>query len=197
MVTQSDNTNTGVVATIVVVGAFSMIAISALLTAMVRKEETDIDALRPMHADLQTIAALDQQQLSHLEQAPHWADKPAGKLAIPIAKAMSLVVQEYRKDPAAASPPPPPGFVMPPPTPAEGTPGAAAAPGVVAPAPGVVASAPNASPGHGAAAAPGAAVPAPNAPPGHGAAAAPGAGAPTAAPAAPTAAPASPPAGKP
>ena len=179
MVTQSDNTNTGVVATIVVVGAFSMIAISALLTAMVRKEETDIDAVRPMHADLQTIAALDQQQLGKLEQAPHWADKPAGKLAIPIAKAMSLVVQEYRKDPAAASPPPPPGFVMPPPAPAEGAPGAAA-PGAPA-------------------AAPGAAVPAPNAPAAHGAAAAPPTAAPavpTAAPAAP-AAPASPPAGKP
>ena len=125
MVTQSDKTNTGVIATIVVVGAFAMISISALLTAMVRSETTDVDALRPTHADLDTIAALDQQQIAALHTPPHWVDKAAGKVGIPIEQAMKFVLADVRKDPSAASPPIPPGLVLPPAPPPEGA-GAAA-----------------------------------------------------------------------
>lgn len=160
MVTQSDKTNTGVVATIVVVGAFAMISISALLTAMVRSAETDMDAVRPMHADLDTIAGLKQQQTAALHAAPHWVDKSAGKMGIPIEQAMKLVLADVRRDPSAASPPIPPGLVLPPAPPAEGAAGALAVPGA---SPG--AGAPGATPASGAppASAPGA-VPAPVAP---------------------------------
>ena len=136
MVTQSDNTNTGVVATIVVVGALAMISIGALLTTMVRSAETDLDAVRPMHADLDTIAGLDQQQIAALHAAPHWVDKTGGKLGIPIERAMKLVLADVRKDPGAATPPIPPGLVLPPTPVAEGAAGAGgAAPGAVAPVP--------------------------------------------------------------
>ncbi|MEY2932157.1 MAG: hypothetical protein RL033_2906 [Pseudomonadota bacterium] len=114
MATQSDNTNTGVVATIVVVGAFAMISISALLYAMERSAEADLDAVRPMHADLDTIASLDQQQQAVLNAPAHWVDKDKHRVGVPISRAMKLVVEEYRKDPAAASPPIPPGLVLPP-----------------------------------------------------------------------------------
>lgn len=112
MATQSDSTNTGVVATIVVVGAFAMIAISALLVTLVRSEESKLDESRPMHADLETVAALERAQLADLGAAPRWEDQAKGKVAIPIERAMKLVLKEYAKDPAAASPPPPPGMVM-------------------------------------------------------------------------------------
>ena len=190
MVTQADKTNTSVVATIVVVGAFAMISISALLTAMVRSEEADVDAVRPMHADLDTIAALDKQQNEGLHAAPHWSDKEARRVSIPIESAIKLVLSELKKDPNLASPPVPPGVVLPPPPPpvagdpAGAAPGAPGAAGVAAP--GATLSAPPAAP----------AVPAPPvgaapAPP-HGSNAAPPTGAsPSAAPG--PAAPATPP----
>jgi len=101
MVTQSDKTNTAVVATIVVVGAFAMISISALLTTLVRSEEVQVDALRPTHADLDTIAALDKQQKAALHAPPHWLDKSAGKIGIPIERAMQLVIEHVRALPNA------------------------------------------------------------------------------------------------
>jgi hypothetical protein len=136
MAVETDKTNTGVVATIVVVGAFAMISISALVTAMVRAEQADLDTVRPEHADLDTVAALDAQQIGVLEQAPHWVDKPAGKVGIPIERAKQLVLADFKKNPQAASPPVPPGLVLPP-TPPDTTLGAPGAePGAVAPAAG-------------------------------------------------------------
>lgn len=120
MATQSDQPNTGVVTTIVVIGVFAMIAISVMVTAMVRSENASLDELRPGNADLDTVAALDRSQLARLTAAPSWVAEPGGKVAIPIDRAMRLVVDEYQKDPQAASPPPPPGLVMPPPAPATG-----------------------------------------------------------------------------
>jgi hypothetical protein len=137
MATQSDSTNTGVVATIVAVGSFAMIAISVMLTAMVRTEAADVEKGRPGHADLETVAALDKQQLASLTAEPHWLDKPNGKVAIPIDVAMRLVVDDFKKNPAAASPPPPPGLVMPPPAPEQSGDTSAAAGAAPAPAAGV------------------------------------------------------------
>jgi len=199
MVTQSDKTNTAVVATIVVVGAFAMISISALLTAMVRSAEADVDAVRPMHADLDTIAGLDQQQIAALHAAPHWVDKATGKVGIPIEQAMKLVLADVRKDPGAASPPIPPGLVLPPAPPPEGAPGAVAVPGAApaAGAPGTAA--PGTAPG---APVPGAPVPGAGPAPGAAPGSVPSAPAPGAVPPASravpgSAAPAAPAAGKP
>jgi hypothetical protein len=125
MATQSDQTNTGVITTIVVVGSFAMITISAMVTAMVRAEEQRLDAERPTNADLQTVATLEQQQLERLTAPAHWVSQPGGKVALPIARAMQVVVDEYRKNPEAASPPPPPGMQMNPPS---ATPAGAGAP---------------------------------------------------------------------
>jgi hypothetical protein len=112
MATEPDRINNGVVATIVGVGTFAMISISAMVTAMVRDDTSALDLSRPVHADLDTVAALDKQQLATLSASPHWVDKAKGTVAIPIEVAMSLVLAEYQKDPKAASPPPPPGLIM-------------------------------------------------------------------------------------
>lgn len=134
MATQSDQTNTGVIATIVVVGSFAMISISALITALVRAEHTTLDGERPTNADLDTIAALDKQQLARLTAPPSWVGAPGGKVHIPIARAMSVVVEQYKRDPEAASPPPPPGLQMTT-QPAPGSPPTAASPGMQQPTP--------------------------------------------------------------
>jgi hypothetical protein len=131
MATQSDNTNTGVVTTIVVVGTFAMISISAMLTALVRSEHDKLDDARPTNADLDTVAALDRDQLARINAPPSWVSEPGGKVNIPIQLAMSVVVDEYEKHPEAASPPAPPGVNMTPQT----TPAPGAAP-AGSPAPG-------------------------------------------------------------
>ncbi len=154
MATQSDQPNTGVVTTIVVIGVFAMIAISAMVTAMVRSENASLDERRPGNADLDTVAALDRSQLARLTAAPSWIAEPGGKVAIPIDRAMRLVVEEYQKDPQAASPPPPPGLVMPPPASATGATAVAvgSTPAMTAPSPAAVSpaaapSSPTAAPG--------------------------------------------------
>jgi hypothetical protein len=134
MATESDQTNTGVITTIVVVGTFAMISISAMITALVRSEHALLDGERPTNADLDTVAALDKQQLAILTAPPRWVAAPGGKVHIPIDRAMRLVVDEYQKDPAAASPPPPPGLVMNP-TPPVGSAPNPSPPGTAQPVP--------------------------------------------------------------
>ncbi len=112
MATQSDETNTGVITTIVVVGSFAMISISAMVTALVRSEHLALDSERPTNADLDTVAALERQQLARINAPPAWVSERGGKVHIPIERAMNVVVEEYRKNPEAASPPPPPGLQM-------------------------------------------------------------------------------------
>lgn len=112
MAVQSDQTKTGVVTTIVVVGSFAMISISAMITAMVRAEHAELDRERPTNADLETVARLEEQQLARLSEPPRWVAEPGGKVSIPIERAMQLVLEQYRTDPASASPPPPPGMQM-------------------------------------------------------------------------------------
>jgi hypothetical protein len=136
MATESDQTNTLVITTIVVVGAFAMISISAMITALVRSEHTSLDGQRPTNADLDTVAALDKQQLATITAPARWVAEPGGKLHIPIDRAMNLVVAEYRKNPAAASPPPPPGLQMTT-QPAAGSPPNPTPPGTAQPTPAV------------------------------------------------------------
>jgi hypothetical protein len=149
MATQSDQTNTGVITTIVVVGSFAMISISAMVTAMVRSQHAEVDTERPTNADLDTVAALDKSQLEHLTAAPAWVGEKGGKVHIPIDRAMNAVIAEYKKKPEAASPPPPPGVVMPPsaPGPTPAAPGTPGAPAAGTPAPGAPAGAAAPAPG--------------------------------------------------
>ena len=144
MTTQTDSTNTSVLWTIVLVGAFAMIAISAAVTAMVRAETNKLDSERPRHADVGTVVELKQAGRESLAQGPAWLDREHGTVKVPIDVAKQLVLNELVADPATASPPPPPGLNL----------AALAAPGPTA----------NAAPAGGAPPAPPAAAP-PGAPP--------------------------------
>jgi len=108
MATIPDKVNTGALATVVAVGAISMIGISTALTAMVRAEQ-DAHALeKGTTANLRPRTELAAEQLKELEQGTHWTDRAHGKVAIPIERAMQLVVADISKNPNAATDPPPP-----------------------------------------------------------------------------------------
>jgi hypothetical protein len=103
MSTEDDKINTGALATLVAVGLFAMIAITSAVTALVRydvnvaQQEKDADAN-------DTVVALKATQKAVLSAPPHYLDPAAGKVAMPIDMAASLVVNELRRDPNSATP---------------------------------------------------------------------------------------------
>lgn len=107
MATEPDKTANGVLATVVVVGAFGMISVSALLGAVARSAVDELDAEHPQHADLETIARLKQQQRAQLSGAPRWAGPDKRRVRWSIAEAGKQVLLEYKADPLSASPPAP------------------------------------------------------------------------------------------
>lgn len=110
MATEADRTNTGVIFTVVVVGAFAMISASLLLAALVRGERREVNARRPEHSDLVTVAALKAEQRQQLAAAPAWKDKALGTVTISIESAMALVLKNFKANPESASPRIPEGF---------------------------------------------------------------------------------------
>ena len=107
MATIPDKVNIGALATVVAVGAISMIGISAALTAMVRAEQDAHELEKGTTANLRPRRELAEVQLKELTKKPHWADRPHGKVAIPIERAMALVVTDISKNPNAATEPTP------------------------------------------------------------------------------------------
>lgn len=104
MATEQDKTNTGVIATIVAVGGFSMIAVSAFLTAMVREEVDELSSAKGAYADLNTVRELKSEQREQLGAGPRWVDKAKGTVAIPLDQAMEAVTQEVARNPNRATP---------------------------------------------------------------------------------------------
>ena len=107
MATESDKTNIAVISTVVAVGAFAMISVSAAVTALTRAEVKKVAEERGSNADLNTVQGLKDSQRDALNAAPHWADKAKGLVAIPIDRAMSLLSQDLRRNPRLATPYPP------------------------------------------------------------------------------------------
>ncbi len=107
MATESDNVNTGALATIVVVGALAMIGITTALTALVRTQEGDKYDQMNSIANLKAYQMLVASQRKELEEPPSWDDKDQGIVRVPIERAEQLVVGEIQKNPSAASPVPP------------------------------------------------------------------------------------------
>ena len=107
MATIPDKVNTGALATIVALGAISMVGISAALTAMVRSEvDTRADQVGAK-SNLGPVTALKKTQRDELS-APAKRDPTSGRLMIPIDRAMELVVEDLRQHPERATDPPPP-----------------------------------------------------------------------------------------
>jgi mono/diheme cytochrome c family protein len=107
MATESDNVNTGALATIVIVGALAMIGITTALTALVRTQAGDKQDQMDSTANLKAYQQMVASQRKELEEPPSWDDKAKGIVRIPIERAEQLVVTDLAKNPASASPAPP------------------------------------------------------------------------------------------
>lgn len=107
MATESDNVNTGALATIVIVGALAMIGITTALTALVRTQQDDKREQMSSIANLKEYRELVASQRKELEEPPSWDDKSEGIVRIPVERAETLIASEYTKNPYAASPVPP------------------------------------------------------------------------------------------
>jgi hypothetical protein len=107
MATIPDKVNTGALATIVAVGAISMVGISAALTAMVRSEVDHRADQVGAKSDLGPVRKLKGIQEAELN-APAARDPATGRAVVPIERAMDLVVEDLRQHPEHATAPPPP-----------------------------------------------------------------------------------------
>ena len=104
MATENDRPNNGVIITLVAVGIFAMIAVSAALAAMARAEVRDELAASESYADLKGVRDLEHGQRAKLEEGYAWADRNKGLVSIPIERAMKLVVDDIARDPNLATP---------------------------------------------------------------------------------------------
>jgi hypothetical protein len=102
--TEPDNTNVGLIATVVVIGALLVISTAAALTAMVRTESSMYGTEVGAYANLGAVKRLKAEQTAKLEASPGWSDKAKGLVSLPIDRAMGVVTAELSKNPALATP---------------------------------------------------------------------------------------------
>ncbi|MGC4093655.1 MAG: hypothetical protein QM756_38300 [Polyangiaceae bacterium] len=116
MATEEDKTNTGALATLIVVGTFAMIGICLAVTAVTREE------LSLARAEREATGSRSYQEM-RAEQ------KQKLEAGLPIEQAMQRVVQGLQRDPNSATPPAPAA------APSAAAPVDSAAAGSAAPAP--------------------------------------------------------------
>jgi hypothetical protein len=102
--TEPDNTNVGLIATVVVVGALLVVSTAAALTALVRTESAVHGDEVGAYANLGTVKRLKAEQAAKLEANPGWSDKDKGLVSLPIDRAMGLITAELSKNPSLATP---------------------------------------------------------------------------------------------
>src|SRR5688500_4961608 len=105
MATIPDKVNTGALATIVAVGAISMVGISAALTAMVRSEVDHHADKVGAKSNLGPVGELKRLQEAALNDPK--PDPSTGRAVVPIERAMDLVVEDLRQHPEHATAPAP------------------------------------------------------------------------------------------
>ena len=102
--TEPDNTNVGLIATVVVIGALLVVSTAAALTALVRTESAVYGTEVGAYANLGTVKRLKADQTAKLEASPGWSDKAKGLVSLPIDRAMGLVTADLSKNPNLATP---------------------------------------------------------------------------------------------
>jgi hypothetical protein len=115
MATEQDKVNVGALSTIVVVGALAMVGIAAAVTALVRTETDDLGAQVGANVNVTGIREAKAEQLAKMDGTTSWVDRANGKLHIPVARAMDIVVANLERNPESATPPPPPSASAAPP----------------------------------------------------------------------------------
>jgi hypothetical protein len=107
MSNEPDTVNSGALATIIVLVAFSTLAVALVVTALVRDETKRLEAEKgPTQRN--EVEALWTMQEAKLNQAPTWVDREKGVTRIPIASAMQIVLEAVRANPLEMSPGSPP-----------------------------------------------------------------------------------------
>src|SRR3954462_10769521 len=102
--TEADKINTGALGTLVAVGLFAMISITAAVTALVRHDLDLEEAQKDADAN-QVVTELKSSQRGTLNGPPSYVDRGKGTVSLPIDLAKGLVVSELEKDPSSATPP--------------------------------------------------------------------------------------------
>ncbi len=104
--TEADKINTGALGTLVAVGLFAMISITAAVTALVRHDIETEEAQKDADAN-QVVTDLKAAQRGALEAPASYVNRVKGTVTLPIDLAKGLVVSELSKDPSSATPPAP------------------------------------------------------------------------------------------
>jgi hypothetical protein len=102
--TQADKINTGALGTLVAVGLFAMISITAAVTALVRHDIEVEESQKAADAN-QVVTDLKASQRGTLNGPATYVDRGKGLVSLPIDLAKGLVVSELEKDPNSATPP--------------------------------------------------------------------------------------------
>lgn len=104
--TEADKINTGALGTLVAVGLFAMISITAAVTALVRHDIDEEEAQKATDAN-QVVTELKDSQRRTLNGPSGYVDRGKGLVSLPIDLAKGLVVGELVRDPNSATPPAP------------------------------------------------------------------------------------------
>ncbi len=102
--TEADKINTGALGTLVAVGLFAMLSITAAVTALVRHDLEVEEASKDADAN-QVVVALKASQRGALNGPAAYVDRGKGLVSLPIDLAKGLVVAELERDPNSATPP--------------------------------------------------------------------------------------------
>jgi len=105
--TEADKINTGALGTLVAVGLFAMLSITAAVTALVRHDIEIEEATKDADAN-QVVTDLKASQRGVLNGPAGYVDRGKGVVSLPIDLAQGLVVAELARDPNSATPAPPP-----------------------------------------------------------------------------------------
>ncbi len=108
MATESDNVNSGALVTLLFVGAFAMLGIALVVTALVRTETTEEAEKKEVGAD-RPYRDLVAEQTAKMAAPAAYLDRGRGLVSLPIDRAMEVTVSGLIKDPNSATPPAPIG----------------------------------------------------------------------------------------
>ncbi|HYQ46551.1 MAG TPA: hypothetical protein VER11_31495 [Polyangiaceae bacterium] len=104
--TEEDKINTGALGTLVAVGMFAMLSITAAVTALVRHDIEAEEAVKDADSN-QVVVELKAKQHDALTGPAKYVDRNKGVVSLPIDVAKGLVVAELQRDPSSATPPAP------------------------------------------------------------------------------------------
>lgn len=104
--TEEDKLNTGALGTLVTVGLFAMLSITAAVTALVRHDIEAEEVVKNADAN-QVVTELKEKQHEALTGPAKYIDRGKGVVSLPIDVARGLVVAELQRDPNSATPPAP------------------------------------------------------------------------------------------